>query len=285
VTSEPSTDEHLDPAAAVAGLVRDLTPEPLGDDRFAAVAAPQVRTHLFGGLVAGQALAAAYRTVDDDRQVASVHAYFLRAGVVGEPLELRVERDSDGRSFSSRRVTVTQRDRTIFSMIALFHVPEESPEILRPLPPGVPPPLALPRKTGGPLFAGDAIEVRELLPDRPADGFHLPDWYWTRVAAPLPDDPALHACLLLFTSDTGCPWPYNVPDGWGTGASLDHALWIHRPTRMDRWHFVATEIGSLGDSRGLYLARIFDEDGRQVATVAQENLVRPSADGFVRRGR
>jgi acyl-CoA thioesterase-2 len=268
---------NADGSADVELLRSLIGPRPLGDDRFTIDISAHVEGHLFGGLVAAQALHAAYATVDGARHVQSAHAYFLRRGRPELPIEFQVHRDTDGRSFSARHVAAAQEGSPIFRMICSFHVPEPTAEVLQPMPAVVPPPTSMVVETVNSL--GDCFEVRRAVVagteplERRSTGR-----LWARAAGPLPDDPILHDCLLFYVSDLGSPWNMEAPAHLKVLTSLDHAVWLHHRTRMDEWHYIDLEPGSLADARALYAGRVWRHDGTHVASIAQENLVRPSAE-------
>jgi acyl-CoA thioesterase-2 len=255
-------------------LLTDIDPEPVGEDRFAAiVASGEVdRPSLFGGVVAAQALRAAHGTVDPARRPQSAHMYFLRRGRTDRPLELRVHRDTDGRSFSARRVAVEQEGKPIFTMICSFHTPEDTLESLAPMPPAAPVPEDLPLRDA-PQFP--AFEVRGHDMEAPhARWGSVASSLWVRTAGRLPDDPIVHDCLLLYISDMGSPWHHEAPSGTTLGPSLDHAIWFHRRTRLDEWHHMSHTRQAAADARGFYTGRIWNRAGVHAASLAQENLLR-----------
>jgi acyl-CoA thioesterase-2 len=250
----------------LASLLADIDPTDVGDDRFTVTVSETDRPILFGGVVAAQSLRVAYRTVDPVRRAQSVHAYFLRPGQSDVPIDLEVQRDTDGRSFSARRVAALQEGKPIFTMVCSFHVPEDAPEELLPLPGGLGPPEDAPHREG-PGF--EAFDIRDL----PSDG---PTQLWVRTVGDLPADAVVHDCLLLYVSDMGTPWFRAAPAGTQVGPSLDHALWFHRRARLDEWHHLQLVAQTASDARGVYVGRIWNAAGDQVATVAQENLLRRS---------
>lgn len=229
---------------------------------------------LFGGLIAAQALAAAAATVPGDRLPQSLHAYFIRGGRVGVDVGYTVEITRDGRSFNTRRVTADQEGVPIFEMLASFHRHEPTLHWQRPAD------LRLP------LAEATTVVTP---PERWADCFEtrigpgeLPTWpiqpFWFRSREPIEDDPVLRACALTFVSDlgmvsTGRP-PGAQEPGPGGAASLDHALWLHRPVDPNRWHCYDAAGVSHHDARGLAVGAIHDDQGTLVASVAQESLWR-----------
>ena len=248
---------------------------------------------VFGGQVAGQALVAAGRTVPDDRPVHSLHAYFIRPGDPAVPLVYTVDRVRDGRSFTTRRVSAIQHGRTIFTLSASFHRAEPGPVHSDPMP-EVPPPDEIPRTidrleklfgTLPPQFRESPIDLRSVGPltfeaERDPSLRTTRNLVWLRVEGELPDDPLLHVCLMTYASDLtlldsvllghGLSWA----DGKTSGASLDHAMWFHRPFRADRWLLYAQESPVAAGARGLARGEVFTADGDLVVSVVQEGLIR-----------
>ncbi|MER7791246.1 acyl-CoA thioesterase II [Streptomyces sp. NPDC097640] len=252
---------------------------------------------VFGGQVAGQALVAAGRTTDGQRPVHSLHAYFLRPGRPGVPIVYQVERIRDGRSFTTRRVVAVQQGRTIFNLTASFHLPEPGIEQQLPMP-EVPEPESLPKL---------ADEIREhlgTLPEalermarrQPFDIRYVERLRWTpeelkgaeprsavwmRAVGPLGDDPLVHTCALTYASDMMLLDAVRVPVEplWSRRgfdmASLDHAMWFHRPFRTDEWFLYDQESPIATGGRGLARGRIYDRAGRLLVSVVQEGLFRP----------
>jgi acyl-CoA thioesterase-2 len=249
---------------------------------------------VFGGQVAGQALVAAGRTVDRSRQVHSLHGYFVRAGDPTVPITFHVETIRDGRSFSVRRSTAKQHGKTIFFMSASFQVPEEGLDHHTPPPEGVPAPEDVPTMLDWvqrypermAMFKASpqAIDVRYLgVPGwvPPGDREVEPEQrVWMRINGTLPDDPLIHACALTYASDLSLLDAVLSTHGevWGpggvVGASLDHALWLHRPFRADEWFLYDSASPSASGSRGLASGRMFTRDGRHIASAVQEGLLR-----------
>jgi acyl-CoA thioesterase-2 len=249
---------------------------------------------VFGGQVAGQALVAAGRTVPADRPVHSLHAYFIRPGDPAVPLVYTVDRVRDGRTFTTRRVAAIQHGKTIFTLSASFQSPEEGLEHQVAMP-AVPPPESLERSIDrlerlfdGPLppeQRGSPIELRHAGP-LSVEAMRDPSLrtarnnVWLRVVGELPDDPLLHVCLMTYVSDLtlldtvllrhGRAWA----DGQTSGASLDHAMWFHRPFRADRWLLYAQETPVAAGGRGLAWGQVFTESGELVVSVVQEGLIR-----------
>ncbi|MEE4362094.1 MAG: acyl-CoA thioesterase II [Pseudomonadales bacterium] len=257
---------------------------------------------VYGGQVLGQALVAASRTVEDQQRHAhSLHAYFLRPGDPKVPLLYVVDRIRDGRSFTTRRVIAIQHGRPIFSMSISFQVQEEGlthqfsmPEV--PDPESLEPEAVLRRRHAEAAgldeemiarFARERpIEVRELDPQNPFAPEKRPPHQtsWMRVAGRMPDDPRLHQCALAYLSDWSlldtCTWPHGVSfmqENFQT-ASLDHAMWFHRPFRADEWLLYVQDSPAAGGARGFNRGTIYTRDGQLVASVAQEGLIRLRED-------
>ncbi len=244
-------------------------------DRFVGHSPAEQRARVFGGQVVGQALMAATRTVPEEHHVHSLHAYFLRGGDVATPIAFIVERLRDGRSFTFRRVTARQADGAILVLSASFHVGGPGGDYEPPAPAGIPGPEHLPA-TG---FARPRVmQTRDASYDQPLG---VNRRLWIRADCELPD-PRMHAAGIAYATDHG---PFGaarrVVDGGGAGlfntlfrASLDHAIWFHRPPRFDDWLLYDIEAVTHRDDRVLTSGRILDGAGRRVATVAQEILAR-----------
>jgi acyl-CoA thioesterase-2 len=158
-------------------------------------------------------------------------------------------------------------------MVCSFHVPEGADEIVEPMPDDAPPPDAMPPDSINTL--GGSFEIRREVfeGDGPLQHRFGPR-LWVRAVGPLPDDPMLHDCLLFYATDLGSPWDAEAPAPLRPRTSLDHAIWAHRPTRMEEWHHVDLRAGALADARGHYTGQMWHHDGTHVASIAQENLVR-----------
>jgi acyl-CoA thioesterase-2 len=206
-----------------------------------------------------------------------MHAYFIRPGRPGIPLDLTVDRTRDGRSFTTRRVTARQNDEAIFIMDASFHVIEDGEDWQPPAPPAV---LADPSTLDArPWSARRFARPFELRPvgGPGEEGFPAMHPFWVRADGRLPDDPALHACVMAYMSDMGVVPASLAPGrrrGLGMGASLDHSLWFHRPARADEWLLFFVEPATNYGSRGLARGGMHDQAGRLVLSVAQETLIR-----------
>ncbi|KUJ69418.1 acyl-CoA thioesterase II [Streptomyces albus subsp. albus] len=251
---------------------------------------------VFGGQVAGQALVAAGRTTDGERPVHSLHAYFLRPGLPGVPIVYQVERVRDGRSFTTRRVVAVQRGRTIFNLTASFHQPEPGFEHQVRMP-EVPAPETLPRigeelreHLGELPEALRRMERRQAFDIRYVDrlrwnreelaGLEARSRVWMRALGPLDSDPLIHTCALTYASDMTLLDAVRIPVEplWGPRgfdmASLDHAMWFHRPFRADEWFLYDQESPVATGGRGLARGRIYDREGRLLVSVVQEGLFR-----------
>ncbi|MBL8606068.1 MAG: acyl-CoA thioesterase II [Myxococcales bacterium] len=252
--------------------------------------------NVFGGQVLGQALSAATQTVPDSRPVHSLHAYFLRPGDARRPIVYEVDRSRDGGSFTTRRVVAVQGGHAIFNLAASFQVEEPGFEHQDEMP-SAPPPLSLPteQEKNRPhahklppglrerATAERPFEIRSVAseddPFRPT-AKKPARMVWMRTVGQLPDDPQLHRYLLAYASDYAFLTTALLPHGvtWLTPgmqvASLDHAMWFHRPLRVDGWLLHVMDSPSAHGARGLVRGRIFTEHGELVATTAQEGLTR-----------
>jgi acyl-CoA thioesterase-2 len=257
-----------------------------GEDRFVGDAGPG-EGRLFGGLVAAQATLAAGRSVNEG-ELHSLHAYFLRPGRHGAPITYSVHRIRDGRTFRTRRVVAEQGGEAIFTLGASYVQPEPGISHQEAAMPDAPPPEQcqswedMRRAMLGPVPPRpEPLEVRVVDPDDPG-GRPLPSRrrMWLRARGALPEDPRLHTALLVYASDRALVSTAARPHGlrWGerTGASLDHALWLHRPVRLDDWLLYAMESPVAHSARGLVLGAFYRRDGARVASVAQEALIRLS---------
>ena len=269
----------------LAGL---LSLQPAGEDRWVAPTPGEGPWRLYGGQVAAQALSAACKTVPSERPPHSLHGYFIRPGRPDTTLELVVERTRDGRSFSTRHVTAVQDGKAIFNLIASFHGLEPGvdwqlpgPDVLPPTPgdPVAPAPV---RGWFGPL---GLFERRPLHPADAEDPWP-PHPCWVRLIEQISSDPAEQACALTFVSDMGVVGSARAPGDRARPASLaslDHAIWFHRPFDVSEWHLFTVDPVSNHGGRGLARGSIHAGDGRLVASIAQEALIRPGAPGGRRR--
>ena len=280
--------------AAVDELLSVLDLEELGGDRFQGDSPTVGPQRVFGGQVAAQALVAAGRTVDPTRTVHSLHGYFVRPGDPTVPITFQVENIRDGRSFSVRRSVATQHGETIFFMSASFHRQEEGLDHRTPAPPELPQPEDVPTMAERLARYPERLGIWAVIP-RPIDVRYVgePGWVrpgdrpaelrprvWMRIDGKLPDDPLLHACLLTYASDLTLLDSVLNTHGevWGpggfVGASLDHALWLHRPFRADEWFLYDCWSPSASGGRGLATGQMFDRGGRLIASATQEGLLR-----------
>jgi acyl-CoA thioesterase-2 len=266
--------------------------EALGDDRFLAPPSPDRGGRTYGGQHLAQGLAACQRTVSDDRAVHSLHALFLSSGVPERATELAVERLRDGRSFSQRVVSARQDGREVLRMLTSFHVAEPGDEYAGAVMPAVPAPESVPftyteytlRESGLAAWAGAArpMDIRYVNPPSAPRGVAVTEdqRLWMRIDEPLADDPAVHAAGLAYLADSTIVDHILLPHGerWQdpqfAGASLDHAMWFHRPARADEWLLFDQRAEATGGARGLASGRFFDRSGRLVATCLQEGLAR-----------
>ncbi|WP_062310470.1 acyl-CoA thioesterase [Demequina rhizosphaerae] len=288
----PATEDVWADSAVAAGMkVLDL--RRFGDTSFEGDSLPMPGGRVFGGQVLAQALLAAGATVPDDRFAHSLHGYFLRAGDAAHPIQFEVEVLRDGRSFSARRTHALQNGRPILSMIASFQVEQEGPEHAVTMP-----------EVPGPDTVRSGIEVLAPFQGHPSADFWLteapfdvrhvegslflgpdkrPKQYqtaWMRLRGPIEGSDLMHRALLAFGSDQVMLEPLLRRHGasWVTPdisfASLDHAMWWHRPARADEWLLFVQDSPTAQGGRGLTGTWIFSEDGRLVASAAQEGMIR-----------
>jgi acyl-CoA thioesterase II len=283
--------------SALDGLLELLDLEELEVNIFRGRSPQENRQRVFGGQVAGQALVAAGRTVDRGT-VHSLHAYFLRPGDPSTPILYLVDRIRDGRTFATRRVVAIQHGQAIFNLAASFQPEETGPEHGLPLP-DAPDPETLPSIADwvAPHLAGMPEGIRQwfardrpidVRPVAPMDPFHPErrpprQLVWIRAAGRLPDAPLIHQCVVAYASDLTLLDTATLPHAiaWNDPhfvmASLDHAMWFHRPFRADEWLLYAQESPAAHGARGFTTAHLFTRDGRLVVSVAQEGLIRPVA--------
>jgi len=276
-------------------LDRLLELEIIGEDVFRGPSQDLGWGTVFGGQVVGQALSAAGRTVDNGRHAHSLHAYFLRPGDPSRPISYHVERTRDGASFSTRRIRAHQDGPPIFFMAASFQRPEggldhqvampEVPgpdglasydELTRRYLPLAPEPLRTSLDIEWPFEMRPVEVIDPLSPRQTAPVSHV----WLRSAGPLPDDDRVHRYLLAYTSDFSLLDTALAPHGrsyWQGDlkmASIDHAMWFHRPCRADEWLLYAMDSPNACGSRGLVRGELYDRTGRLVASTAQEGMIR-----------
>ncbi len=290
-----AAEAPTDPTQALLGLLDLSSAEGAQTDEeiFVGSSARQPGRRVFGGQVLAQSLVAAMRTVDSSRDVHSMHAYFLRAGDSDQPITFGVQRLRDGRSFSARRTHAYQNGVPILSMIASFQTPDEGIVHQDTMPAGMPDPESLPT-TADLLGRLDHPVARAWAFERPFDIRHVDaplyltnegsreprNAVWMRSLGALPDDPNLHRAALAYASDYtllesilrphGLSW---VQPGMSV-ASLDHAMWWHRPLRVDEWLLYVQSSPSASGARGLAAGRIYSREGELVASVAQEGMIR-----------
>ena len=278
---------------AVDDLIQLLDLEAIEVNIFRGRSPAVKRQRVFGGQVAGQALVAAARTVDAGFHVHSLHAYFLRPGDTTVPILYEVDRLRDGKSFVTRRVVAIQHGRPIFNLSASFHIAEhDSFDHQDTMPAGIPEPTSLPDfkerwKEWADVMGDDYHR------DRPIDTRNC-DWspidrktalpprqnVWLRADGVLPDDPVLHACVVTYASDMTLLDTTILPHAVGAledsifMASLDHAMWFHRPFRADDWLLYVQSSPSASGARGFAQGSIFTSDGQLAISVVQEGLIR-----------
>lgn len=283
-------------AYPLAELLALLDPEPVEKNIFRGLSRDIGTAQVFGGQFLGQALAAATRTVDE-RPVHSLHAYFLRRGDVQAPVIYEVDRVRDEGSVANRRVVASQHGEQVFSMMASFHATE----------PGLEHQVAMPRVPGPHELRDLEVLAREFPGELPARMQRLLAWerpvrvrpvdplqflvrdirspakhLWMKAAQPMPADSRLHQALLAYVSDYELIGTVTLPHGLHATrdglrlASLDHAMWFHRPVRVDEWLLFALDSPAAAGGRGLARGHVFTEDGQLVATLAQEGMVRVS---------
>jgi acyl-CoA thioesterase II len=298
---ESDTLEDTSAETAVAMLLGILDLHSTGarttEDIFTGDSQPMPFGRIFGGQVLAQAIVAAARTLPDDRAAHSMHGYFLRPGDASEPVTFSVDRIHDGRSFSTRRTQAYQDGVPIFSMIASFQDTNPGLEHATPPPADIPPPEDVPsfadsegshHPASRRLFSDSPLELRHVTGPIYArvDGGPRPEQaVWVRTRAPLPDDPAIHRAALAYISDLTIQESILRAHGlpWATPglkiASLDHAMWWHRPGRVDDWLLYVQESPSAQSGRGLATGRIYSREGELLASSAQEIMIRvPDAD-------
>lgn len=297
----PATDAAPDPAAIVDDFVRLLTVTPAAEtDRYTGTPQPGGVGRVFGGQVIAQALQAAQVSAPEGMVAHSLHAYFLRGGEEGVPTDYAIARDFEGRSFANRRVVASQNGGAILNLTASFQRPEDGLAHQDAAMPDVPAPEDVPSdaQTRREMVerAGERMSEAQralVLRPRPIEMRTVGKLHWMnrepsppaalswfRTVAPLPDDPALHRAVIAYASDYTLLGTAALPHGLSwmrgelVGASLDHAVWFHRPARADEWLLYATDSPWSGGGRGYNRGRIFDREGHLVASTAQEGMMR-----------
>jgi len=282
-------------SSPLSTLLTRLDLERLDRDLFRGQSPNDGRPRVFGGQVAAQALVAMGRTVDE-RFVHSLHSYFLRPGDPKIPIIYEVDRIRDGRTFATRRVVAIQNGEAIFNMAASFQIEEEGFDHHAEMPAAAPPEsvpsdgerltkaiettdhpiLRFLEKLERPIVMHDLNPIDPMNPTVRTE----PHLVWFKTSGALPDDPMLHRCVLAYASDMtllGASLAQHALSWFDRTlqvASLDHAIWFHRSFRADEWLLYETDSPSTSGARGLNFGRIFTEDGRLVASVVQENLMR-----------
>ena len=281
--------------APVSELIELLSLERLEDNLFRGQSRDIGTKYVFGGQVLGQALSAAQATLAEPRAAHSLHAYFLRAGDIEHPIVYDVDRTRDGGSFSVRRVSAIQHGKVIFFCAASFQDAEQGaehqlsmpevpqPEDLEPAAAIPPERLAqLPTKVQRWLDRQGPFEFRHVYPRDELNPPKRPPYQqvWFRLSAPVGDAPELHRALLAYASDFHLLGTATFPHGISyyqpnvVMASLDHALWFHRPFRADEWLLYTLDSPSAQGARGMARGLVYDRDGRLVASTAQEGMIR-----------
>lgn len=287
--------DDISPEDRVAGLLRLLDVERVGDDAFRGRRKPGGIGRVYGGQVIAQALASAERTVDPDREVHSLHAYFLRGGSEDHEIDFTIARDFDGGSFSNRRVVASQQGTPILNLTASFHKRESGVGHAMAMPEVAQPEDLLnetqlrdkyidlvPQEMRSLVASARLLEVK---PTNPAAWAGLSGGEpalatWFRAPAALPDDPRVHRAVLAYATDYSLLGTSTVPHklswmkGDIQGASLDHAVWFHDDFRVDDWLLYVTDSPWAGRARGFNRGRIYTRDRRLIAESAQEGLIR-----------
>lgn len=285
-------------AEPLADLIRLLRPEPVAEGLYRGEGSDgEGDFATFGGHFLGQATAAALASVDAERRIHSLHAYFLRGGQPREPIDYAVTRVRDGRTFCTRRVTATQDGPPLFELTASFALPEDG-EVFESKSPAdfdrLPEPESLPRyhelmATHDPppvpvewAFRERGVDVRIVNAPWSPNGASAESGIrcWMRANGTMPDDPALHAAMLAYQSDESISDNVLVPFGktWSDPdlvcLSLDHALWYHQPIQFDEWLFIDQRPVTVSRGRGFSSGTVWNRAGELVASFAQEALIR-----------
>ena len=249
-----------------------------GPDTYVGLSPTYSWGRIYGGQVIAQGLWAAMKTVDESYGLHSVHAYFIRGGSFAEPVRYEVDRLRNGRSFCTRSVVARQSGGAILNLSCSFHVPEHDAEVQTARMPLAPEPEDCRPEE---LDSWPWIMERRPLNSYPGAGQSMG---WVKILDEMPDNPRLHICGLAFTSDAiqfnaaRSSHPLQVPreqyNEKFMGASLDHAMWFHRPMRADEWHLYEWDCHGLTGARGITVGNLFARDGTHVASIAQEVLLR-----------
>jgi acyl-CoA thioesterase-2 len=276
-------------------LIRLLDLEEIEQNHYRATSPSEGWQRVYGGQVLGQALVAASRTVPEDRPAHSLHGYFLRPGDTTHPILYKVDRIRDGHSFTTRRVVAIQHGHAIFNMSISFQLGEEGMAHQFPMP-DAPAPESLPDERALrekwldelPQYRMDGWNQERPIDVRPIDPVNIfkPDarpprqMCWMRCRDRLPDDPRLHQCVLAYLSDWSLldtatlPHAVSFMQPNAQMASLDHAMWFHRPFRADEWLLYVQDSPSASGARGLNRGLVYTREGVLVASAAQEGLMR-----------
>lgn len=291
-SSEPAIDDSMIDEEPVQALLDQLDLEELDVNLYRGDnPAERHNQRVFGGLVAAQALRAATLTVETEHHPHSLHGYFLRGGKPGRPIVFHVDRIRDGRSFTTRRVVAVQYGEAIFNMTASFQRREDDQtDYQTGLPADLPGPDEVPdRQPRDEVHAHwmkrSPFLTKELGPGETDDHgvYTSTRRVWFRAKSAMPDDPLLQACALTYATDMGAVTAAVVPilgaewmEAFGKtmSASLDHAVWFHRPVRVDQWNYYDLHAVSSQNSRGLVRGTIHSRDGALVASMTQEALIR-----------
>ncbi len=290
----------MESSYSVQDLLALLDLEPLEEDIFRGRNRDIGSGRVFGGQVLAQALVAARRTVEAGREAHSMHGYFILPGDIEAPIVYFVDRLRDGRSFTTRRVTAIQHGHAIFNLSASFQVMEEGPEHQSAMP-EVPPPEGvareldlireradrIPRALRGVYTQDRPIDFRPVDPVDPFDPeASAPERrMWLRAIGEMPDEAVAHQAVLAYASDYGLLGTALLPHALSfrqpdlQAATLDHSLWFHRPFRADGWLLYVMESPAAAGARGFATGRVYTRDGRLVASVAQEGLMRLRGGG------
>jgi acyl-CoA thioesterase-2 len=269
-----------DVPALAQELVEGISMVPAGKDRFTGQAPLWFGDRVFGGVIVAQTLHAALQTVDGAVRPHSLHGYFIRGTRAGEPIDVMVDRLRDGRTFSTRHAVMRQGERLVFWMTCSFHADEPGVEYQLAMEAGVPDPDDLPQSP----WAPGPFLVRDVGPAPPADDGTMTSTrrVWFRCAEDLPGDAPVHLALGAYLSDvTGNSFRPLSLDSWDgyTDASLDHALWFHRPFRVDEWLYYDLKAVINTGGRSLIRGAMYRPDGRLCLSMTQELLIRPHGGG------
>jgi len=280
---------------SVGDLIALLDLEEIEKNHYRATSPSEGWQRVYGGQVLGQALVAASRTVPEDRTAHSLHGYFLRAGDTAVPILYTVDRIRDGKSFTTRRVVAVQHGRAIFNMSISFQVHEEGFDHQLPMPEAPRPEtlksedelrvewaVSMPEEFRESFNRRRPIDVRPVNPMNFLEPEKRPphQMCWMKCRDRLPDDPRLHQCVLAYLSDWSLLDTATLPHAVSFTqtdlqmASLDHAMWFHRPFRADEWLLYVQDSPSASGARGLNRGLIYDLDRNLVASAAQEGLIR-----------